>query len=46
MARIVDEHRGTIEVDSEVGRSTTVIIHLPMAHAHPDSNGSTPLSGR
>ena len=33
VARIVDDHRGTIEVDSEVGRGTTVIIHLPVARA-------------
>jgi two-component system, NtrC family, sensor histidine kinase PilS len=29
VARIVDDHRGTIEVGSEVGRGTTVTICLP-----------------
>jgi two-component system sensor histidine kinase PilS (NtrC family) len=33
VARIVDDHRGTIEVESEVGRGTTVIIRLPAARA-------------
>jgi signal transduction histidine kinase len=27
--QIVDEHRGTISLDSKVGRGTTVTIRLP-----------------
>jgi two-component system sensor histidine kinase PilS (NtrC family) len=33
VARIVDDHHGTIEVDSEVGRGTTVVIRMPAARA-------------
>ena len=33
VARIVDDHHGTIEVESEVGRGTTVAIRLPAAPA-------------
>jgi signal transduction histidine kinase len=29
---IVDQHGGTIEIESQVGKGTTVIIHLPIAH--------------
>lgn len=31
VARIVDDHHGTIEIGSEVGRGTTVTIRLPAA---------------
>ncbi len=31
VARIIDDHRGTIEVASEVGQGTTVIVRLPAA---------------
>jgi signal transduction histidine kinase len=31
VARIIDDHRGTIEVASEVGQGTTVTIRLPAA---------------
>lgn len=31
--QIVDEHRGTIFLDSKVGRGTTVTIHLPLRFA-------------
>ncbi|MBC8131734.1 MAG: ATP-binding protein, partial [Deltaproteobacteria bacterium] len=33
VARIVDDHRGTIEVASETGRGTTVTIRLPAAQS-------------
>lgn len=31
---IVEQHRGTIEIDSEVGRGTTVLIALPSIEDH------------
>ncbi len=33
--RIVQQHQGTLEIESEVGRGTTVRITLP---ARPDTN--------
>ncbi len=33
--QIIDEHRGTIELASEVGRGTTVTIRLPIRFAEP-----------
>jgi signal transduction histidine kinase len=33
--QIIDEHRGTIDLDSEVGRGTTVTIRLPIRFGEP-----------
>ncbi len=43
--RIVDNHQGYLRVDSEVGRGTTVSIHLPtegVAHAHTEAIADIP----
>ena len=32
---IVQRHGGTVDIDSEHGRGTTVVIHLPAAHDDP-----------
>jgi signal transduction histidine kinase len=33
--QIIDEHRGTIDLDSEVGKGTTVTIRLPIRFSEP-----------
>jgi signal transduction histidine kinase len=33
--RIIDEHKGTLKIESEVGRGTTVRVTIPI---HPDTN--------
>jgi signal transduction histidine kinase len=33
--QIIDEHRGTIDLNSEVGRGTTVTIRLPIRFGEP-----------
>lgn len=32
--QIVDKHRGLISVESEIGKGSTFIIHLPIKHKH------------
>ncbi|MBI3803395.1 MAG: response regulator [Nitrospirae bacterium] len=47
---IIDEHRGSIEVKSEVGKGTTMTLHLPVNPSHfnrrrSERRGSAPPSG-
>lgn len=37
VSQIVDEHRGSIDLDSQVGRGTTVTISIPVRFAQADS---------
>ena len=39
--RIVDQHGGGIEIESEVGRGTTVRVHLPLRRPSPGTAGRT-----
>ncbi|MFH1742453.1 MAG: response regulator [bacterium] len=45
-AMILDDHKGRIEIDSEVGRGTTVTIHLPIVSTSPVANETVPESGK
>lgn len=38
--RIVDQHRGRIEVESEVGEGTTVRVHLPLRRSGAANGGN------
>lgn len=39
---IVERHRGRLDITSEVGKGTRVVVRIPLAEADPPDRGATP----